>query len=586
MSYRKWMKKWQVVIFWAIAIAFLAGVIWWSVGLYVSSRREDQSSTIDATVAYLTKDGTAVNTPTYWIFPSELQDRFTQYENMVRMYYGQDLDPIFDEPLYKAHILKQLMVEKVLLYYADQSGIKVLKKEVDEKLNEYRKQIEGNENYLNYVKRNFGSVDRYLTMIRKDVETSMIINKVRSVVSEVAEDELRNYYNSHKDEIKNKYSTVESKIATFGTDEEATANKFLELARKEGFTKAATDMSISVFDFTIKSGTVPDDILEAVFDATPNSIVGPFKYETINNLLVIEVLSKNIISSYGDFKSSDAYNEIKNNLTDEKFQKWYEDYVKKENLSFNINDEELKYWYSYIENYKDKKALIELYNDLDKKVFIEGQFNTDLSDLLKALYVVLLETQEMDLQDYKYYISLGDKISEDEKEKFEEIKKFYGELKKEGIENKIKELRDKEKEVVKFLYDAYRTSLGVVQRAAKLFPDDPQVLYDYYHLQYESMKSMLPYAQYDQRMMSSLMQVVVGLYGVYMSDKASTDLKFDAIYDVYELYKTMGDATSASSVLSEMKEKFPDRLEYDVEFQQLEDMIEESTTEESSPATE
>ena len=586
MGYRGWMKKWQAVIFWVIAIAFLVGVIWWSVGLYVSSRKGKQSSTIDTSIAYLTKDGTAVKNPTYWVFPAELQDRFTQYENMVRMYYGQELDPIFDEPLYKAHILKQLMAEKVLLYYANENGIKVLKKDVDAKLNDYRKQIEKNENYLNYVKRNYGSVDRYLTVIRKDVETSMIVNKVRDMVSEISEDELRAYYNKHKDNIKKEYSSVDTKIATFDMSDEATANKFIELAKKEGFTKAATDMNLHPFDFTIKKGTVPDDIVQAIFEATPGEIVGPFKYESIGNLLVVKVLSKKVIDSYGDFKSSDAYSEIKQKLSNEKFQKWYKDYVKKEKLSFNINDEELKYWHSYIENYKNKHALLKLYDELDKIVFMEGQLNTDLSDLLKALYVVLLEDQEKDLQNYKLYISMGDKITDEEKKELAELKKLYGELKKEDIEKKLKELKDKEKKVVRFLYDTYRTSMGIVQRAAKLFPDDPQVLYDYYHLQYESMKSMIPYAKYDQRMMYSIMQTIMGLYSVYMSEKASTDLKFDAIYDVYELYKIMGDATSASSVLSEMKEKFPDRLEYDVEFQQLQDMISsEGTTEESSPAT-
>ena len=585
MGYRGWMIKWQAVIFWVVAIAFLVGVIWWSVGLYISSRKKKQNITIDATIAYLTKDGTAVKNPNYWIFPAELQDRFTQYENMIRMYYGQDLDPIFDEPLYKAHILKQLMVEKILLYYADEIGVKVSKKDVDAKLNDYKKQIEKNENYLNYVKKNYGSVDKYLATIRKDVETSMIIAKIKDKVSEVSENELRDYYNKHKDETKEKYSSAETKMVTFNISDEATASKFIKLAKREGFTKAATKMNLHPFDFTIKKGTVPDDILQAIFEATPGEIVGPFKYESIGNLLVAKVLSKKVINSYGDFKSSEAYNEIKQNLSDEKFRKWYENYVKEKKLSFNINDEELKYWYSYLENYKNKPALLKLYNELDKAAFMEGQLNTDLSDLLKALYVVLLENQEMDLQNYKLYLSMGDKISEDEKTKFDELKKLYGELKKEEIEEKLKELKDKEKKVVKFLYDTYRTSMGVVGRAAKLFPNDPQVLYDYYHLQYESIKSMIPYAKYDQRMMNSLVQIVMGLYSVYMSDKSSTEVRFDAIYDVYELYKLLGDATSASSVLSEMKKKFPDRLEYSVEFQQLQDMLNESTAQESSPAT-
>ena len=51
---RKWMKKWQGLIIWVVAIAFVVGMIWWSV---VEIRNpEVENYTIEQAVAYLVKD--------------------------------------------------------------------------------------------------------------------------------------------------------------------------------------------------------------------------------------------------------------------------------------------------------------------------------------------------------------------------------------------------------------------------------------------------------------------------------------------------------------------------------------------------
>ncbi|RLF74685.1 hypothetical protein DRN39_08340, partial [Thermococci archaeon] len=89
-------------------------------------------------------------------------------------------------------------------YYAKQEGLKVDKKKLSEKLDEVRKNIESNKDYLDYVKKKYRSVDRYITTIKRDVEINLLIQTVRDRVAGVSEDEMREYYGKHSEEIRRK----------------------------------------------------------------------------------------------------------------------------------------------------------------------------------------------------------------------------------------------------------------------------------------------------------------------------------------------------------------------------------------------
>ncbi len=581
MSYRKWMKKWQVVIFWVIAIAFLGGVIWWSVGLYLSSRRSNPNITKESALAYLTKDGTPIENPTYWIFAYEVQTRLNNYESMHKMYYGREMDPVFEIPLYKAMVLDSLMMEKVLIYYADENEIKVDKKDVEKELENLRKKIESNERYVEYVKQNYGGIEKYLDSVKKDVELNLLVNKVKGSVVNVTEEDMKKYFEEHKQEIKNEYETASSSVVVFS--DEATALKFVELAKKEGFEKAVKEMSLSPFSYDVKPTTFSTQVTNEIFSAKPGTILGPYSYG--QSWVVLKVAKLTKINTYEDFIMSDAFSEIKQKLENEKFMRWYKNYLKKEKLALHINDEELRYWYEYVKILNEPEKKLEFLKNIESIVYPDGEFDESAPDLIKSLYVTLLESEKTDLQNYKLYLSLKekDKLGEKEKKELESLEKLFGKLTTDDLNKKLNEITEKLKKVVKFLYENYSTAPVVLEKAVNLFPGDPQVVYDYYHYQYETIKPMLSYAKYDQRLYSQVMQLTMGLYSVYMSTKASSDLKFDALYDIYEMYKLLGDATMASNVLNTMKENFPDRLSYDVEFKDLEEML--APVESSTPAT-
>ncbi len=147
MSYRRWMKKWQPVIFWAVAFAFVAGVIWWSVAMYLGGRRgtEGRSYSLSDATAYLTKDGTPIENERYWIMPWDLNQ---SYSNIISAYGLTNVDPIFDEPQYKSIVLESMLEEKVQIYYADENNIKPTKEEIREKLKEIEEKRKGSKSAL------------------------------------------------------------------------------------------------------------------------------------------------------------------------------------------------------------------------------------------------------------------------------------------------------------------------------------------------------------------------------------------------------------------------------------------------------
>ncbi len=575
MSYRKWMKKWQAVIFWAIALAFLGGVIWWSVGLYVSSRRRAQNISPAASVAYLTKEGTAVNDPQLWVLPDELENRYSWYRYMHTMRYRSSTDPFFDEPLYRALALRDLMAEKVLLYYAKKNDIKVSKKELEERLDKIRKQIESNQQYVDYVKKRYGSVDRYITSIKGDVEISLIIQKVRDQVAGVSEEDVKDYYNKHSEELNKKYSKAEVEIVT--STDEATMNEFVKLAKEKGFTQAATALKLYPFTYSM-TYSFSEDIMKDLESSTPGDILGPYKHGM--SWIAMQVKSLDFVKSYEDFHSSKGYDEVKRDLENQKFLSWYKRFMEEEKLKFAFNDEELKYWYEYVEYQKDEKKLLGLKEELEERLFPEGKFDEGVPDLMKSLYVVLLEWEENGLRQYRMYLS-QEKLSDEEKKDLERLENLFGKMDKGEVKKALDKVTEQEKQVVKNLYSIGGNSYGVLSRAVKFFPEDPQIVYDYYNYLYSQFKPMIPYAKQDAQTMYMLAQIQMGFYTVYYSDKASSDLKFDALYNVYEMNKLLGDATSASQVLAELQKSFPDKLTYDVEWKEIEDMF----TSESTPST-
>ncbi len=588
MSYRKWMKKWQPVIFWAVAFSFVAGVIWWSVATYLSGRRSSQEkaySVSDAT-AYLTKDGSPLNNEEYWVMPWDLNESYT---NIISAYGITNVDPIFDEPQYKSIVLDSMLKEKVQIYYANENNLKPTKEEIREKLKEIEKQVKENENALDYIKRRYKSLSAYLENIKPNVEKALILDKVKKSVASVSEEDMRKYFQEHTEDIRNKYEKVDASILSFSN--ESSASTFIEKAKKEGFEKAATDLGLNPTDLpNITHNIFTEDVEKVLFSASKGDIVGPLKIGETWFVFKIKDVVK--IESFDDFLASEYYESEKERLSNERFQKWFDDFMKEERLGYGINDEVLKYWFEYVRNPKDPDTVLKIERELEKKIFEGEKIKEDSPDELKALYVLTLEfdraTLKDEIDDYKDYIDILKSATktEQEEEKLKELKGKYGEKSQEELEKTLEELQSKydelgelRKTVVEYLYKEYPTSLEVLARMAELFPDDPKVNFEYFDSLYNMIKPAIQsgYIYQDRNLIFRLLQIQAGLYKVAYDASASTDMRTEAFYDVYEINKLLKDATSASITLSEMRKIAPDFLDYESEFLELEDMLKSST---------
>ncbi len=591
MSYRKWMKKWQPVIFWAVAVFFVAGVIWWSVSLYIGGRRRasQRTYTIEDAIAYLTKDGTPLNDERYWVMPWELNQSYT---NIVSAYNLTNVDPIFEEPQYKAIVLRSMLRERVMLYYANEKGLKVTKEELKEKLKEIESKIKSSKASLDYIKRKYKSLTAYIESIKGDVERSLLLEKVRKDVASVDENEMRKYFKEHEDDIKNKYEKVDVSIVTF-TDE-ASANLFVQKAKGEGFEKAATDLKLEPSKVpNLTHGIFKDEIDKALFSASPGSIIGPFKVGESYFIFKVEKVVK--INSFDDFIASEFYEKEKQALQDEKFKKWFEDFVKSEKIGYHVSDDVLKYWFEFVENPTDDEKLSKIEKDLESLVLKDGKLAEDTPDELKALYLILIERDkgkiESELEDLKSY---EEALKNDQKDLLKDYEKRYGKMSLDDLKKKIEELQKKidsiqkiRKEIVSYLYREYPTSVNVLSRMVELFPDNTKVAFEYYDTLYTMIKPALQsgYATYDRNLLFQLIQIQSGLYKVAYDASVSTDIRVEALYDIYEMNKLLKDATSASVTLSEMRKLDPNFLDYEAEYQELESMIESTPEEVSTPST-
>ncbi|MEJ5229072.1 MAG: hypothetical protein WHT65_03630, partial [Pseudothermotoga sp.] len=73
---REWFKKQQKIIVWILAVAFIAGIAWWSVASYLSSRPSTTQTSLDQAVGYIKINGSPLNDSQTWVLPAELENEY------------------------------------------------------------------------------------------------------------------------------------------------------------------------------------------------------------------------------------------------------------------------------------------------------------------------------------------------------------------------------------------------------------------------------------------------------------------------------------------------------------------------------
>ncbi len=579
---RKWMKKWQGLIIWVVAGFFVAGIAWWSIASYMRSGTPKIQYSLEAAVAYLTKDGTPIDDPNYWVMGWELE---TKYSDLLRSLPTYSLDPVFEDPKLKALVLERILENKVLMYYASEENLLSTKKEIDREVKNILEGIKKDRTKQSLIIRRYGTLTNYINnYLKPSVREELTLKKVREKVMNVTDDEIKKYYEEHKKDIMLKYDRADLISVSF--DKEEDAKEFVNKAAEIGFEEAATSMGLETEELnSFGRGIFGDQVDDIIFSASPDSIVGPFN--VFDKWYVFKVKDVKKVDTYEDFVVSDAFQDVKSQISNEKYKKWLEDYKKERNIAYVIRDPIYRYWIELVN--KERKAE-DIWKELKSSIFEEGNIREDAQDELKAIFVVVSEDvkfqKENELRDLKKY----KKDLEEGKEVPEDLKKKYGDLRKDELDKKISELQaqlneieDLYKKVVEDLYEGFPTSMEVLRRMVQIKPEDRYVRFEYYSQLYSRLKPLIQYGQVSS-ILNDIIQTQIGLLTVAMATDVSTDVRAEAYYDLYDMSISMGDATSAKYYLDSLKEIAPDYMDFEGAYEQIKAML-PSTPSETLPST-
>ncbi len=579
---RKWMKKWQGLIIWVVAGFFVAGIAWWSIAAYMRSSAPKVQYSLEDAVAYLTKDGTPMNDPIYWVMGWELE---TKYSDLLRNLPTYSLDPVFEDPKLKALVLERILENKVLMYYASEENLLPTKKEIDREVNNILESIKKDKAKQSLIIRRYGTLTNYINnYLKPSVKEELTLKKVREKVMSVTDDEVKKYYEGHKKDIMLKYDKADLVSVSFDKEEDAKA--FVNKAAEIGFEKAATSMGLETEELnSFGRGILGDEVDDIVFSASPNSIVGPFNI--FDKWYVFKVKDVRKVDTYENFVISDAFQDVKSQISNEKYNKWIENYKKEKHISYVIKDEIYRYWLEVMKKERDEE---DIWKELKNHIFEKSNIREDAQDELKAIFVVVSEDlkfqKENELRDLKSY----KKDLEEGKEVSENLKKKYGELSKDELEQKISkvqaqlnEIEDLYKKVVEDLYEGFPTSMEVLRRMVQIKPEDRYVRFEYYSQLYSRLKPLIQYGQVSS-ILNDILQTQIGLLTVAMATDVSTDVRAEAYYDLYDMSISMGDATSAKYYLDSLKEIAPDYMDFEGAYEQIKAML-PSTPSENLPST-
>jgi len=610
---RRWFVRRQKIIIWSIAIAFALGIIWWAVAGFIS-RSVPQSTPNTAmklspedALAYLTKDGTPLDSD-YWVFDGELELTFQDTIDYYRA-LGAQLDDVFDYPVLRSSVLKNLIDQKIVRYYAAHHGLLPSKDEVAAELEKQVQQLLSDERSKQYFLSRYGSVDNLKRRLEPRVENSLILSRVRNAVVNVTDSDVESYYEENRDTIKQDYE--EAKVKHILVSDEATAQRLKDeiLAGTITFEKAASEFSLDQQTAAqggelgwIKHGQTVPEFENAIFSATLGELVGPVK--TVYGYHLLEVEDRVKLDNFEDLKNAtQVYSEIKAKIEDERFQKWKEEFIASEKLAWMINNEVMKIYNEYLEGNDEKRK--ELFEYLNSQLFSTSATDSTAVELAKgvdeqlmALYITLAEKINEELKkeelDYTRFVSLmgsenfdvslleqstetlskkaneymklaQEATSESVVNKYlDEYFKYYDaylvkdilyrhpnlsleEAKKrlESVKSRIQELDNRRKLVLYALYEVAPSSRKVISKLYELDPSNMEIRYAYFKSRYDTIKDYIKDPQIYQA------------YSQYLRPEV-TEIKTGLEALAYSTKAATDLRVSALEVLAEMSESIGD----------------------------
>ncbi|GEM_PF-1067645 len=649
-----WMRKHTAIVIWVIVAAFGVGVVWWSVGAYIGgqsgpAQNASQAPSPSQAIALVTKGGTPLSY-NYWIMPTDFNNYMQNVNSNYQNTYGQNPDPLFVEPQLELNSINTLVNQQVINYFAKNDNITVSKTDVDSQINSIVNQYKSNPQTLNYINQQYGSLQNFENFIRPQVEESLISQRVMSLVVNVTQSDVQSYYQTNKATIENTYN--QAKIAHISLSSQATADKVFNLIKsgKLSFSQAAKDYSLD----TTTSATggeigwltmqqLGSNLGNQIFSATPGSIIGPI--QTSYSWEIINVEAKKLYDNFDTVvQATSVYNTLVNDVQQQKFTQWLNNYKKQNDFSYQLEGQVLPYFKEFYSiPSTDTTKLDQFIQNMKSYIYPSGQatVNTSVDPRLLALFEMALESYKANLnKQYSAILSyhanagsfpatyIGVPVNTLQ-QKLTEVQnalnsatgtnftKFFNEqtnlqtainfnkafetLKAQGYTTDaqinaqydkyntlISQINDEMKQVLTAIYQLVPYSTVAVSKLYSLDPSNQQVALSYFQDQYNLLKPIISnpqtYQTYASQVNSMLSYVFSGLQSLSYTGQ-STSIKQGALVTLISMAQDMNSPKEELTYLKQLKAVNPNYQGIDQVIAQVQTAITASSTTTSATST-
>ena len=409
------MKSIQRPVVWAVAVLFGVGIIWWSVAQYIGSGSQGNQQNTGATVNFsetvggLTKDGTPLSDPNYWITYSEYETSVRDTLTNLRS-QGYTLDPYFEMENYPSEmgirydIFMSLIDQKTLLLYATENEVLPTTAQVESETKRIVDQYVADEETRSAIIYQYGSVDAFSALIKDYVATQLLTVNVANKAIPDMNSRFQTFVEENLEGLKFDYERVDADHILVSDEASAVEIKAMIENGEVSFAEAATRYSIDTGTAAsggalgeFRRGEMVPEFEDASFDATPGVLVGPVESQFGYHLILVN--NKSTFDSFEEFVNTPSYQTEMNQFENAEFDKWIAEYRVENNLSHMINDPDLQMYSKYDEARRDRQEAKRFLEELESDYFDEsGNVLIGESYLPVVFYTQLVEDEVTNLR--------------------------------------------------------------------------------------------------------------------------------------------------------------------------------------------
>lgn len=409
------MKSIQRPVVWAVAVLFGVGIIWWSVAQYIGGGSQGNQQNTGATVNFsetvggLTKDGTPLSDPNYWITYSEYETSVRDTLTNLRS-QGYTLDPYFEMENYPSEmgirydIFMSLIDQKTLLLYATENEVLPTTAQVESETKRIVDQYVADEETRSAIIYQYGSVDAFSALVKDYVATQLLTVNVANKAIPDMNSRFQTFVEENLEGLKFDYERVDADHILVSDEASAVEIKAMIENGEVSFAEAATRYSIDTGTAAsggalgeFRRGEMVPEFEDASFDATPGVLVGPVESQFGYHLILVN--NKSTFDSFEEFVNTPSYQTEMNQFENAEFDKWIAEYRVENNLSHMINDPDLQMYSKYDEARRDRQEAKRFLEELESDYFDEsGNVLIGESYLPVVFYTQLVEDEVTNLR--------------------------------------------------------------------------------------------------------------------------------------------------------------------------------------------